>query len=76
MSCSHNRIAQVSAKCSDMCCFSTGDIDYDGYVPENVGISKFGDCGDYVTFEYCLDCGQMMGRFPISQKAIDKLRKG
>jgi len=37
------------------------------YAPENVGIGG----GDYVDFEYCLDCGQMQGEFPISEAAVE-----
>jgi hypothetical protein len=35
--------------------------DYFGYVPSCLGVGE----GDYVEFEYCLDCGQIMGKFPV-----------
>jgi hypothetical protein len=67
--CNHKRFAQLTAKCSDLCCWSSGDIRHDGYVPLNVGISS--DSEDYVEFKYCLDCGQILGsQFPISNKAV------
>lgn len=62
--CNHIRTALVSAKCSDM--FSAyfkgvESPDYFGYVPSCLGVGE----GDYVEFEYCLDCGQIMGKFPV-----------
>ena len=60
--CKSVRVASITAKCSD--CFG---IVYDdgysenGYVPGDIGI---GD-GDYVEFEYCLNCGMIQGDFPL-----------
>lgn len=67
--CSSGRILEVSAKCSD--CFScyVGSIEFDGYVPGDLGI---GD-GDYIGFSYCLDCGQMVGKFPLAESFIEKV---
>jgi len=68
--CSSNRIADVCAKCSDLCGYSCDaqGIDYDGYVPDDVGIGG----GDYIELEYCLDCGQIQGEFPIHSDAIER----
>jgi hypothetical protein len=60
--CESVRIAQVSAKCSDLCCVQQDGQDKDGYVPYGMGIGG----GDYVQFEWCLECGQMQGKFPVS----------
>jgi len=60
-SCGNNTIINVSAKCSDCFGLSAAHIDYDGYVPENIGIGG----GDYVEFAYCTTCGQMQGEFPV-----------
>lgn len=60
--CGSNRIASVSGKTSD--CFN-GEIDgkdYDGYVPNDIGL---GDGGDYIEFTYCLECGQIQGDWPV-----------
>lgn len=61
--CSSDRIAKVSAKCSDCCCVKfPDDEDYrDGYVPYNVGIGG----GDYIEIDWCMDCGQIQGDFPV-----------
>lgn len=64
--CGEHKILQVSAKCSDMCNVvypdNTESIDKsNGYVPDNIGIGG----GDYVEFDYCANCGQIQGKFPI-----------
>lgn len=61
--CSSIRIFSINAKCSDLCnVVSNTGLEHDGYVPENIGIGG----GDYVEFDYCIDCGQIQGQFPIS----------
>ena len=53
-------MADISGKSSDCNC---GDIDgeeFEGYVPENIGIGG----GDYIEFTWCLDCGMIQGDFP------------
>lgn len=75
--CGSTRVARVNAKCSDMCSIGYGAKLYDGYVPSGIGITKRGGGGDYVEFDYCLDCGQMQGKFPISERALTSaLREG
>jgi len=69
--CKSPRIANLCAKCSDLCCWEYTDIDHDGYVPSNVGIGS----DDYVEFDYCLDCGQIQGNFPIDMDAIAAVRE-
>lgn len=53
----------VTGKCSDTCGFSMGGVNSDGYVPKGVGIGG----GDYIEFNYCLDCGQIQGKFPVEK---------
>ena len=43
--------------------------DYDGYVLGNIGISED---GDYIKFKYCLECGKIQGKFPISDETLKK----
>jgi len=68
--CGSKRIASIGAKCSDLCYTQLPDRpDIDGYVPSNIGIGG----GDYVEFDYCLDCGQIQSNeFPITQAKIDE----
>lgn len=72
MSCQHcksERIAHVDAKCSDMCIFRVGLEERIDYAPKNVGIGG----GDYVSFDYCLECGQIQDpNFPIPQENVDR----
>ena len=66
--CGSERIASVSAKCSDACHYRLGGQELDYYVPSDLGIGG----GDYVEFKYCLDCGQIQGDFPIPQAEVDE----
>ena len=66
MMCEHKRTNSVSAKCSD--CFNmtmTEDnvqTEQSGYVPCDIGIGG----GDYIEFNYCLDCGKILEQtFPV-----------
>jgi hypothetical protein len=61
--CGSDRILNISGKTSD--CFSADykGKQYEGYVLDSVGIS---DDSDYIEFEYCLACGQIQGKFPVS----------
>lgn len=63
--CGSERVAKVSAKCSDACHYRLGNLEADSYVP-GLGIGG----GDYVSFNYCLDCGQIQGDFPISEDEV------
>lgn len=67
--CNSSRIAKVSAKCSDMFSLCTGKLNYDGYVPREMGIGG----GDCVQFAYCFECGQIQGEWPKTQSTIDDL---
>lgn len=69
-SCKSKRVASINAKCSDLCCWSIGDKYHDGYVPKDIGFKD--KYGDYVEFDYCLDCGQIQGKFPLPLTAIEK----
>ena len=66
--CRSERVAHVNGKVSD--CFEAhvGDNDHYGYVPADLSIGH----GDYVEFEYCLDCGQIQGDFPLPATDLEK----
>jgi len=71
--CGSERILSAGCKCSDMFTASVGDLEIDGYVPDDLGIGG----GDYVELDLCLDCGQLQGKFPLplskmEQDASDK----
>lgn len=66
--CKSERVAKVTAKCSDLCFISVSNREHDGYVPRDLGIGG----GDYVEFTYCLDCGQIAGKFPLGKSIIEE----
>lgn len=67
--CESNRILQISGKTSDLVWAKIGDREQDdGYVPSGMNIGS----GDYLEFNVCLECGQMQGKFPVSQNIVDR----
>jgi len=62
--CESDQIASVQAKCND--CFDltiAGErVVENDYVAGGLNIGD--DAGDYISFEVCLDCGQMQGAWP------------
>lgn len=63
MSCYENqKIVRVNGKCSDMCHIMFPDgTESDGYVPRDINIGG----GDYLDFDYCMNCGKLVGDFPV-----------
>ena len=53
--CGNQKLMSVTAKCSDMCNITMKDVNYTGYVPDGLGIGS----GDYISFRYCVSCGQI-----------------
>lgn len=68
--CSSNRIMKLSGKCSDMASYQIphANLDIHGSVPY-LGI--FG--GDYISFNVCLDCGQIQKWIPVSDEDIEEM---
>lgn len=66
--CGSERIVSVNSKCSDLCFVSYKGMEHNGYVPYDLGIGG----GDYVEFDYCFDCGQIQGQFPISDITLEQ----
>lgn len=66
--CQSERVADMGGKVSDMCFYSVGSNERNGYVPDDMGIGG----GDYLRFKYCLDCGQLQGIFPLASTHIEK----
>lgn len=59
--CKSARVAFVQAHSRDCCSIQIGQEEHGGYAPTDMGIGG----NDDVTFEYCLDCGQIQGAFPL-----------
>ena len=67
--CKSERVASINGKCSDMCFFKVpGYETRNGYSPQGVGLKN--SYGDYVEFDYCLECGQIQGKFPVSEESV------
>lgn len=62
MACQHKQILGVNAKCSDCFDGSFNGMSIQGYVPYDLNIGG----GDYITFELCVECGQIQGDWPIT----------
>jgi hypothetical protein len=54
-----------------MCSVDLAGRHYHGYVPRDLG---FGGSDD-VQFDYCLDCGQIQGQFPLPPAELETLPK-
>jgi hypothetical protein len=57
-------VGSITAKSSDLNSVTIGPdnaYESDGYVPKGIGIGG----GDYVEFDWCLDCGQIQHEFPV-----------
>lgn len=67
ITCKSNRIAEALGKVADCFSFEFQDISYDGYIPDCLGIG-----GDNMEIEFCLDCGQLQGKFPITDEVINE----
>lgn len=57
-----NDVISVSAKTDDRFCMNgDGVTSYHGYVPYDLGIGG----GDYMTFKFCPQCGQIQGDWEV-----------
>ncbi len=73
-------ILKISAKCSDLCWTQYTDkkgkvTESDSYVPEGIGISSEGDCGDYVSMDIDMETGQILNWKPVSDAQVIKAQK-
>lgn len=68
--CQSNRIVEVSGKCSDLCLVKMGEKQYGGYAPDDMVIGT--DDGDYLEFNFCLNCGKIQGQFPLETTKLEK----
>ncbi len=59
--CGSDRVVSVSGKCNDQCNVSYKQMERDDYIPKDMGIGG----GDYLEFDYCLECGKIQGNFPL-----------
>jgi hypothetical protein len=72
--CGSDQILRVSGKVGDMCsCLFPVEKKYtQGYVHHGLEIGG----GDYLTFDLCLNCGQVQGYFPIPSDHFQDAKDG
>jgi hypothetical protein len=68
--CNSDRVADVYGKCSDLCTVEYKGYEHEGYVPTGIGVGG----NDDLQFKYCLDCGQIQGKFPLAAASLEKAR--
>jgi len=66
--CNSNRIVFISAKSRDLNTVKIDGKEYDGNVPPDIGL---GDEYSYLQMDYCLECGQIQGQFPLPESSIE-----
>jgi len=66
--CKSNRIMSITGKCNDTCGGDINNVEFEGYVPKDLGIGG----GDYIEFSYCLNCGQIQGKFPLPVSGLEE----
>lgn len=60
--CNDKKIIKICGKCNDLCSIIYPDgTTHNDYVPYGLNIG--GD--DYLDFDFCMNCGQMVGNFPV-----------
>lgn len=66
--CKSSRVVSASAKCSDLFHAAHGDREHNGYVPDDLGVGG----GDYLEINWCLDCGQLQGEWPLPTTELER----
>jgi len=69
--CEETTVISISGKCFDRFNLNYHDIEYSGYVPGYLGIGN----EDYIEFDYCTNCGQIQGNFPINLTSKDFIKE-
>lgn len=69
--CHSPRVASITGKSVDMNHVQIGSKEHEGYVPTDMGIGDKG-YGDYIEIKWCLECGQIQGKWPRAKTKIEK----
>jgi hypothetical protein len=67
-SCKSERIISIYGKCDDHCSVNIGENNHEGYVPCDLGVGG----GDDIELDYCADCGQLQGDFPLQPTKLEE----
>lgn len=65
--CNSPRICSVQSHASDCHSVRIGDKEGRGYLPDDLGIGG----GDDLEMSFCLDCGQIQGKFPLPPTELE-----
>lgn len=65
--CGSTRIANIAVNASDCHFVTLGEQEHIGYLPRDLGVGG----GDYVKMKYCLDCGQIQGKWPLPPTELE-----
>ena len=65
--CKSTRLLEITSKVSDRCNVESKEKEHYGYVPSDIGLGG----GDYVEFDYCLNCGKIQGEFPLPLAVVE-----
>lgn len=65
--CNSNRMMSVHAHAKDSHIVQFEDTEYDGYLPDDLGIGG----GDDLNIDYCLDCGTIAGTWPLPETGME-----
>lgn len=66
--CSSERVAQIHGKTDDRCSIHINGKERADYVPSDFGL---GCGGDYISIDLCLNCGQVQGKWPLEETALE-----
>ena len=65
--CKSSRIMSICTSIYDECQISIGDVIYNGDIPSDLEIGE----NKTIEFDYCCDCGQIQGEFPLILTSIE-----
>lgn len=68
--CKSDRVASIGSKSSDLNAYTIDGVERDGYVPHDLGIGG----GDYVEFDWCLNCGTIQGDWPLPPHKLEGMK--
>lgn len=58
---------KLYGKCSDLCSATIDEYTHDGYAPTIKNVCG----GDGISFDVCLDCGQVQGKWPLPPTKLE-----
>jgi hypothetical protein len=67
--CNTERVLFISMKVCDFSVF-VNDKHRDAYIPTDIGLGEYSS--DYLEFEFCLQCGQIQGLFPVPPSKLEQ----